>query len=819
MEEFDKKYNAQEKEAEIRDFWDKNEVFKFDFETEKPVFSIDTPPPTISGRMHIGHAYSYTQTDFIARYKRMNGFEVYYPFGTDDNGLPTEKLVQKEKKVDLRRMPRHEAINITLEYLEEARKDFILDFKNIGLSCDFENLRYSTIDDYSRQISQKSFLDLYNKNLVYRKEAPVIWDTMFQTTISQAELEDIERESFFNDIVFKVEDGSDLIIGTTRPELLGACGAVFVHPEDKRYQHLHGKKAITPIYNVEVLILPDEGAQMDKGTGAVMCCTFGDQKDIEWFKKHNLPLRMVIDKSGKMNSKAGKYEGLKVEDARKHIIEDLKEVGLLVEQKKITQVVNVGERSGKPIEIINSKQWYASYLDKKEEFLQASEKLHWVPSHMKSRLDQWIKGLAWDWNFSRQRSFGVPIPVWYCKDCGEVKLADETQLPVDPSVDKPLGECHNCGSTQFEGETDVLDTWFTSASSPFLAINKMQGKDVYKKLFPMSLRPQAHDIINFWLFYTMAKTNMLHEVNPWRDAVISGWVLDPQGKKMSKSKGNTIAPQEIVSKFSNDAIRFSAAASKLGQDMPFQEKEVKTGLGIANKIFNANKFASMLLNGFTKEDRDFDVNELRSIDKWILARLQQTIESSTKAMELYDYAKCRYEWDNFFMRDIADNYIEIVKQRLWQPENFGEVETKKAQKALYTSLFASLRGLSIFMPFVTEEVYQKLYREFENEISIHKTSWPQVNKNFVNDDLVNIGEGYLAVVGAVRKYKSEHNLSQKAQIKVLSIECNEDLQNFIKDSLDDLKAVTGSLEIQFENCEIKTDLSSVNVGIELLTEE
>ncbi len=803
---FEKKYNAKEKEKEIKEFWEKEEIYKFDKDTNKPVFSIDTPPPTMSGRMHIGHAFSYSQQDFIARYKRMNGYEVYYPFGTDDNGLPTEKLVQKEKNVIATQMEREEFIKLCTDYINEERPKFIEDWKRIGVSCDF-SLFYSTIDDYSRKISQKSFLDLAKKGLVYRKEAPVLWDTMFQSAIAQAELEDLEVETYFNDIIFKTEDGEEIIISTTRPELLGGCVAIFVHPDDKRYKHLIGKFAYSPLYNEKVPIYADERVSMDIGTGIVMCCTFGDQTDIEWYKEYNLPLRIVITKDGRMNERAGNYKGMKIEEARKAIIEDLKNERLLKSQRKIKHIVNVGERSGRPIEIINSKQWYVRYLDKKEEFLAAAKKLAWHPSHMYHRLENWINGLKWDWSISRQRYFGVPIPVWYCKKCGAIKYADETQLPVDPIKDKPLSKCDECGSDDFEPEKDVFDTWFTSASSPFLAIDLVRDHPVYKKLFPMDLRPQAHDIINFWLFYTLAKTQLLHNTNPWKHVIISGWVLDPHGKKMSKSKGNVVSPQETIERYSADAIRYAASTTKLGYDQPFQEKSLQTAIKIVNKLYNANKFAAMLLKDFKKEDRVFSFEELTAIDKWAVAKLQKVIKEATSAFESFDYAKARAAFELFFMRDIADNYIEIVKQRLWRPEEFGKENNKKAQKTLYYVLYNVLKGLAPIMPYITEEIYRSFYKEFEGEKSIHLCKWPEFRKEFYNEKVIELGDRFVAIVKEVRKFKASKNLSMKAELSRIEISSEwEPIKEFVEDSIMDFKSVTGAKEVIFkEGGEIITE--------------
>ncbi len=765
------RYNPKEAEPKWIAYWEKEKVYKFNPEIEKEVYSIDTPPPTVSGKMHIGHAFSYTQQDIIARYKRLRGYNVFYPFGTDDNGLPTEKLIEKTKNVKSTKMERDEFIKLCQETLKEIKPKFIQDWKNIGVSCDFE-LIYSTIDKHCRKISQKTFLELAKKGLVYRHEAPVIWDTSFQTAIAQAELEDIERTSYFNDIMFKGEDGKDITIGTTRPELLGACVALFAHPEDKRYKHLFGKTATTPIYKATVPILADEKADPEKGTGIVMCCTFGDQTDIEWYKKHNLQLKMVITKDGKMNEKAGKYTGLKIEDARKAIIEDLKQEGLLVKQEQITQTVNVGERSGVPIEIINSKQWYVKYLDKKEHFLKAAKELKWHPDHMKHRLENWIKGLNWDWSISRQRKFGVPIPAWYDKE-GNVYYADESQLPVDPLKDKPLNV-----DKELIPETDVFDTWFTSASTPFLAIELLDQK--YKeKLFPMSLRPQAHDIINFWLFYTLAKTHILNGKNPWKEVTISGFVLDPKGQKMSKSKGNVVEPQTALQKYSADALRYWAGGSKLGDDLSYQEKDLKTGDRFVTKLWNASKFVNMNLEGY-----DHKGQATQTTDKWILTRLAKTIQQATEHFDNYEYARAKLAIESFFWEDYCDNYLELIKARIYEPQD--EQQKKSAQYALYTCLSAITRLMAPFTPFITEEVYHLYLKEREGHKSVHTAKWP--GKPEIDEKAEQAGNISVAVLTAVRKKKSEAKLSMKAPVKKLIIETTTDISGIIED----LKATTGA---------------------------
>jgi len=618
--ELPKKYDPKIAEKKWQKYWEQHEIYKFDpNDNEREIFTIDTPPPTVSGEMHLGHSFSYSQMDFMARYQRMTGKNIFYPFGTDDNGLATERLVERKNKVRSVNMKRSEFIKLCLSTLEKIRPNFIQDWKNIGMSCDF-SLFYSTINEHCRRISQWSFIDLYNKGREYRKEAPSIWCPECQTAIAQVELEDKEFTTKFNDIVFKV-GSKELIVATTRPELLSSCVAVFIHPHDKRYLKYVGRDAKVPLFNYEVPILVDERADPEKGTGVVMCCTFGDQTDIEWYKAHKLPLRMSITKDGRMTKLAKGYTGLKIKEARSKIIDDLKKNGLLKKQEIHKHMVNVHERCGTPVEILNTKQWFIKYLDLKKQFLKNGKEINWYPEHMRNRLDNWIKGLQWDWCISRQRHFGVPFPVWYCKKCDAEIIADEKDLPVDPMEDNPPVKKCKCGSTDFIPEKDVLDTWATSSLTPQLAGELVKGKPNYKYIYPYDLRPQAHDIISFWLFNTMVKSQLHYNRNPWKNVTISGWALDPKGKKMSKSKGNVIHPQEMIIKYNADALRFWAAGSKLGEDLPFQEKDLITGKKTVVKLWNASKFALMHLDNFT-----YDSYKLEVIDRWLLTKLQKLIK-------------------------------------------------------------------------------------------------------------------------------------------------------------------------------------------------
>ncbi|MFT4244478.1 MAG: class I tRNA ligase family protein [Candidatus Woesearchaeota archaeon] len=854
QEKFEQKYNAHEQEQEIMNFWNSQEIYKFNPSSSKVVFSIDTPPPTMSGRMHIGHAFSYAQTDFIARYKRMNGFEVFYPFGTDDNGLATEKIVQKEKNIDLRKVSREEAVKITMDYIEKTRPQFVQDWKNLGISCDFENLGYSTISPYSQKVSQMSFLELAQKGLIERRKGPIPWDRVFQTTIAQAELEDKEVKSKMNYIKAKIvnSDHTYIIYATTRPEMIFACHGfsiedvgeyvklkVDVNGQEEHWifgaktfeeklsvfniefevietlkgKNLIGESVIIPLINREIEITHDQSIKADLGTGSAYFCSFGGLEDIEYIKRHpGMKIYEIMNKDGTLNELCGdEFKGLIAsEEGRFTAMRKLKELGALIGQESITQIVNVGERSGVPVEYIASEQWFVKYLDKKEMFFEFAQTFKWTPEFMKSRIDNWIKGLNWDWGFSRQRHFGVPIPAWINTKTNAIVYPTKDMLPLDPTATPiPQELCEEGFSPEdYKAEEDVFDTWFTSASTPQLSLNLIE--DGMKKHFPMDLRPQGHDIINFWLFYTMAKNNLIYEKNPFNNVAISGWVLAPDGSKMSKSKGNGIDPLDIVSKFSNDALRFAAASNKLGYDAPFQEKEVKTGLGVANKMYNSIKFASMLLEDFKKEDREFNSSDLRGVDRAIISLAQQTIQEAQEAFEKYDYAKAKSLWTSFFTSEVADNYMEIVKQRLWRPEEFGREESKKAQQALYYVLYNVVRGLSPIMPFITESVYQRFFKEFEEEVSVHRTSYPTFNKELVSQRDEEQYFFFVETLRAVRKYKAEKQISMKEPLEEIVIYGDKKLQQFIDENLDDLRNVTNTQNIRCEGGEFNVEMKLHN---------
>ena len=806
--ELPKHYNSKEVEPKWQKHWEKNKIYHFDPNSKAEVYSIDTPPPTVSGKMHLGHAFSYAQQDFVARFQRMTGKNVFYPFGTDDNGLATERLIEQTKSVRAKDMARKDFAKLCLDTLKkELRPQYIADWKRIGMSCEW-SIFYTTINEHCQRISQREFINLYKMKRAYRKDAPAMWCPECNTGISQVECVDQEIPSYFNDVVFKV-NGKDLIIATTRPELLPACVAVFYHPKDKRYQYLKGKKAKVPLFNLEVPILEDERADPEKGTGVVMCCTFGDQTDMEWQKAHNLPIREAITSDGKMTKLAGKYEGMDIKTARKMIIEDMKDQRLLVSQEPIKHMVNVHERCGTEIEFIKSKQWFIKYLDLKKDMLKWGKQLKWFPSHMRNRYDNWVKGLQWDWLISRQRYFGIPFPAWYCKKCDEVVLANEKDLPVDPLKDKPsVDKCPKCGSKEFVPEKDVLDTWATSSLTPRLAVELMPEK-LWKKLFPMSLRPQAHDIITFWLFNTTFRSNIHYKCNPWKDCMISGWALDPHGKKMSKSKGNVIEPQEIIEKYSADCLRFWAAGSKLGEDLPFQEKDLVTGKKFITKFWNASKFAIMHLQDYKLEKP----KKLEAFDRWVLSKLMGLVKDSTESFEKYEYARTKADVEKFFWQIFCDNYLEIIKDRLYNPDKRGVDARKSAQYALYNAVLSCLKLMAPITPHFTEEIYQLYFAKKEKSKSIHVSSWQKFDKNLLDKDAEKTGDIAVSIISAVRKFKSEKNVSLKAPIDKLTIDCKAGEKKLLENALGDIRSTLFVKDIEFGKGDIECEGSEIKISI------
>ncbi len=793
-----KNYNAKEAEKKWQDYWEKNKIYKFDKKSKKPIYSIDTPPPYASaGHLHVGHALHYTQFEVIARYRRMKGFNVYFPPGFDNNGLPTEKYVEekyniskaKTTKAEFRKLCRKESVKVEKLYADKV-------FKALGHSYDW-SLLYTTIDPESQKVAQKSFLDLVKQKDAYRREEPTLWCTNHQTALAQAEIEDLTRNTKLSYIYFKLKGSKEKItIATTRPEFLPACVGIFVHPKDKRYKKLVGKKAIVPLFGQEVKIMKDEKVDPKFGSGIVMICTFGDTTDIEWWKKHKLDLKICITKEGKLNSLAKGYEGLTIEEGKSRIIEDLDEKGLLIKQEDIEQTVGSCWRCNTPIEFIVTKQWFIKALDYKKEIIKQGRKISWYPQFYRRRFEDWTNNLAWDWCISRQRFYGVPIPVWYCKKCGKVLLPEEKQLPVDPEQDKPKKKC-KCGSNEFIPDRDVFDTWMTSSMSPEIAIRWLEEPKEFKKRFPMSLRPQAQDIIRTWAFYTILKAYLHFKDIPWKDIALGTFVLDPKGRGMSKSKGNVIWADDLLKRYDVDTFRYWAGTASWGSDLPFQEKDLVAGKKFLTKLWNASKFALMHLNKYNPKKP----KKLEMMDKWVLTKLSKVVKESTKHFDNYNTGESKKITEQFFWHTFCDYYLEIIKDRLYNPDKRGKQAKESAQYTLYNNLLAILKLFAPIIPHITEEIYQLYFAKKEKKKSIHISDWPKYDKKLEDKKAEKLGDYAVNIIAAARKYKSSKNISLGAEIKELVIDTKENLSEV----LDDIKATVKAEKISKGKGNIKVN--------------
>lgn len=793
----DGKYNFKEAEPKWQQFWQENEIYKFDENSSKKVFSVDTPPPTVSGNIHIGHIFSYSQSEFIARFKRMTGHNVFFPFGFDNNGLPTERLVEKDKGVKAHQLSREEFALLCNEVAQKYQQDFKNVFIRAGVGADWR-LLYSTVSPEVQRASQKSFLELAKKGYAYFGERPAIWCPECRVSIAQAELESKDLPSIFNYMKFPLANGGGYLeIATTRPEMLCACVAVFVNPADARFAHLVGQKVRVPLYDFEVEILADDKVALDKGTGAVMCCTFGDETDLFWQETYKLPIKTAIDDGGRMTELAGKYAGMKIKAARAEVIKDLQDGGHIYKQENIVHAVSTHERCGTPMEINIKKQWFIDLLNHKEDFLAMGEKISWHPQYMKSRYVNWVENIDRDWCISRQRYFGVPIPVWYCKKCGEIIFADESQLPCNPLTTQPLHPC-KCGCTDFEPEKDIFDTWQTSSITPLINAKWADNGELMNKIYPFSLRPNAHDIIRTWDFYTIVKS-FYHTNNlPWQNLMISGFVMADKDSKISKSKSNSkFSPMQLFEDKSADVTRYWAATGSLGRDIVFGEEEFKNGAKVVNKLWNAAKFAISLLAGYQPTASvEEKYQELLPVDKWLFEKFWQMQKYFMNYFENYEIGLALGELEKFFW-NFCDNYIEIAKRRLYNPDVYGEAATESAKFAVHNVLFEMLKLFGIFMPHITEEIYQNYFARFASEKSIHQTQIVLCPLKVQSAEILKAGDSLVEVVSAVRRFKTENGLSQKTEIQKMILSGFDDVKIFEGD----IKAVGSISEIEFENGE------------------
>lgn len=809
------KYDSKKSEKKWQDFWEETGIYKFDPNGEKDkIYSIDNPPPTVNGKIHIGHVFSYTQIEMIARYMRMKGYNVFYPFGFDDNGLPTERLVEKQIGKKANQMSREEFTKLCLETTAKYEEQFKELFKSLGFSADWDYM-YSTMGEKAQRTSQKSFIDLYKKGKLHHEEKPCLWCNECQTSIAQAELDTKEVETKFNYLNFRVPElDEDLEIATTRPELLPGCVAVFVNPKDEKKAKYIGKEVEVPLLGYKVKILGDDKVELDKGTGAVMCCTFGDATDVEWCRKYNLPTKQIIQKDGKISSEVENYGGMTIAEARAAIIKDLQEQGYLIKQEDLMHQIGVHERCGTPAEFVREKQWEIDLVEDKERLLKAGSEVNWNPKSMKARYDDWVKNIQWNWGISRQRYFGIPFPVWYCKGCGDTVVAKEEELPVNPLSTNPSEPCPCCGGTDFEPEKDVMDTWATSSLTPLINAEWAKDEDgeLMQKIYPMSLRANAHDIIRTWDFYTIAKSLYHTGELPWKDIMVAGHVLAQKGEKISKSKSNgSMEPEKLLERYSADAIRYWTAGGRLGNDVMFSEETLREGNKFINKLWNAAKFATMNLQDYNPEEGK-DI-ELLPMDKWALSKLARMKQEYDDNFSKYEPALALNAYQKYFW-DYCDNYVEIAKHRLYNPDLYGEDAKKSAQKATYESMMQLLKMGSVYLPHVTEEIYQGFFRDKEKAESIHVMDIDDFGYT-ADKDLIDGGNKVVDIISEIRKYKSENNMSLKTPIKSADITVEPQYREFVESSMLDIKNTGTVAEANLSTGE-NMSVSSIEIDLEEL---
>lgn len=806
----EKQYNHKQAQETAQQLWKTQKIYSRSVDA-KPLYSIDTPPPTVSGSLHIGHIFSYTQTDIIARYKRMSGFCVYYPFGFDDNGLPTERYVEKKLGISAHQVGRSEFIKLCLKETHEAEEQFKSLWQQMGLSVDWQYC-YSTISESTRKISQESFLRLLKDGYVYRKNEPALYCTTCRTSVAQAELDDAQKPSFFNTIIFKDHNGNDLLIGTTRPELLPSCVALLYNPADTHYQHLKDTSATVPLFGHQVPIYPDEKAEIEKGTGLVMVCTFGDKTDIEWFKKFKLPYRQSIGFDGKFLSSIPSIGGLKVDQARVKILQELKDAQLLVDQKEIMHAVNIHERCKKEIEYLMLPQWFLNLLDHKQSFIAMADKITWYPAYMKSRYINWVENLGWDWGLSRQRFFGIPFPVWHCTNCEYIITPSYDQLPLDPQETPFNGACPKCKSENIVPDTDVMDTWNTSSLTPYICAQLLDAQESpfqSNQLIPMSMRPQAHDIIRTWAFYTIVKIWMHQKDIPWEEIVISGHVLSDAKEKLSKSKENaSLSPERLLQDYPADVIRYWTASGELGSDIAFSQTQLKIGQRLITKLWNAFRFISehTITVDLSKKPTNFG-----GVNEWLLHQATLTFDRYTKALNENEFSKALSTVEEFFWNNFCDNYLELIKDQLFHPEQYNQDQIDATRWTLYAIGFKLLQLYAPYLPYITESLYQELYKEKIKYPSLHITEFEFNKYSFSFEKSNTTLLAIIDLISQVRKLKTERQLSLKTPLSLLAINGLPELISALEIHEQLIKGITHAVVIEYgKNKSQETALQEVD---------
>ena len=774
-------YDHRAVEAAVRELWEAHDIYRYDRGGDGPVFSVDTPPPYVSAaHLHVGHAMSYSQPDFIVRYRRMRGERVFYPIGFDDNGLPTERYVEQAHGVRAVDMPRAQFNALCLAETGRVAERYEDLWRRLGLSVDW-SLRYSTIDLRCQRTAQTSFVTLYQAGYLRRAEDPILWCPEDRTSLAQADVEDLERTSRLHTIRFGGD--RDLPIATTRPELLPACVALYHHPADTRYASV--ERATVPLFGYEVPVRTDESVDPEYGTGLMMVCTFGDSEDVLKWRRDHLELRLVVEPDGRLGELAGEFAGLTLAQGRSAIVKALDEAGLLVSSEPVRQVVGVHERCQTPVEFQIRPQWFIAVREHADRFRARAAELEWIPPFMRRRLEDWIDGLKWDWNITRQRRYGVPFPVWFCAACSAPVLARLEDLPVDPLADSPpVSSCPSCGGGELVPDPDVMDTWMTSSLSPQVndgwAVGSGVGTD--PALAPMSMRVQAFEIIRTWLFYSVVQSELLFGRVPWRTALISGWGLSEQGKKLSKrdldrSTGpdgyNRYVPDDVMGKYGADAVRLWATRARIGTDLRYNEKDIRTGRKFAVKLWNVGRFLSMNLG-------DLDVpatatasvpppGERDIVDRWVLSHLADTVAEATAAFGTYDYMRAHQAASRMFWSVYCDHYLEMIKDRI------GASGDRDSARWTLRESFRVLLGLfAPFAPFVTERMYQQFYRTHEGTVSLHLTRWPEPDERWRGDrPAVEAVDQLTVILDATRALRSGLRLGNSARLSRLTVQAHD----------------------------------------------
>ena len=787
--EIPKEYNANEVEEKWMEEWNLS-MYHFNWgEDARPQYIIDTPPPYPTGNFHIGNALNWCYIDFVARYKRMRGYNVMFPEGWDCHGLPTEVKVEEIHGITKNQVPRAEfrrmCRELTVGNIEKMRKTML----RLGFSVDWSN-EFVTMEPSYFVKTQKSFVKMYHKGYIYHEDHPVNWCPRCETAIAFAEVEYDAGQTKLNFVHFDKVD-----IATTRPELMAACVAVAVNPKDERYKQHIGQKIQVPIFGQKVALIADEAVEPEFGTGAVMICTFGDKQDVRWWVKYGLPLVKAIDKQGRMTKAAGKYEGMSLKECREAVISDLKAADFLYDQKTLEQNVGLCWRCDTPIEILSEPQWFVK-IDH-EGILKTADEINWYPEYMKVRLQNWTSTMEWDWCISRQRIFATPIPIWYCKQCGEVMIAEESWLPIDPNEAAPKKAC-TCGSTEFEPETDVLDTWMDSSIT---ALHVTGWESEHELRLPAQIRPQGHDIIRTWAFYTILRALALEGKRPWDSIMINGMVLGPDGHKMSKSLGNVISPEEVTTQYSADAFRqWGAVGGSTGSDIMFRWKDVVSGSRFLQKMWSIYRFSMSHLKDFRPEDTEkFPIDSLLTIDRWLLSKLNRLVETTTKELDGYQFDSTFKAIRGFAWEVLADNYLELVKGRLYgdKPE-----DRRAAQYVLYKTISTLSLLLAPFTPFFAEELYSR----FSNE-SVHTQAWPSIDESLVSEEAEAAGELIKEITSEVRRYKSDLGMALNAPLKKIEIyKADIDTGDIAGATNSEVELIEGAPSFEYVPVEVKPNM-------------